>query len=49
MAIHANDSVSEGVVVRRGASFLTLDVWAVLLAFVLALLVRFGVLLHVGW
>ncbi len=28
---------------------LSLDVWAVLVAFVLALLVRAGVLQHVGW
>jgi hypothetical protein len=36
------------VAVKR-TSFWTLDVWAVLLAFVLALLVRFGVLQHVAW
>jgi hypothetical protein len=28
---------------------LTLDAWAVLLAFVLALLVRVGVLQHISW
>ncbi len=36
-------------IVKERESWLTLDVWAVLLAFVLAALVRFGVLQHVGW
>jgi hypothetical protein len=36
-------------IVKKRESWLTLDVWAVLLAFVLALLVRFGVLQHVAW
>jgi len=36
------------VAVKR-VPFLNLDVWAVLLAFLLAALVRFGVLQHVAW
>ena len=36
-------------VVKKRESWLTLDVWAVLLAFALAALVRFGVLPPVGW
>jgi hypothetical protein len=37
------------VVVATKKRGLTLDWWAVLLAFVLALLVRLGVLQHVSW
>ncbi len=35
--------------VKKREGWVTLDVWAVLLAFVLALLVKFGVLQHVAW
>ncbi len=43
----AKDSVE--VAGRKSGWGLTLDVWAVLLALVLALLVRVGVLQHVAW
>lgn len=44
----ADDAVRETVVKKSGWR-LSLDWWAVLLALVLALLVRVGVLQHVGW
>jgi len=34
---------------KKRTTWLTVDVWAVLLAVVLAVLVRFGVLQHVPW
>jgi len=37
----------EKVVAQKGG--LSLDVWAVLLAFLLAVLVRFGVLANIPW
>jgi hypothetical protein len=43
------DSVKGTTVVRKRGAWLSLDWWAVLLAFVLALLVRVGVLQHVSW
>ena len=50
----ANDSVKEAAVESAKVSGkqvlgLTLDWWAVLLAFVLALLVRVGLLQHISW
>jgi len=36
-------------IAKKPESWLTLDVWAVLLACVLALLVRAGVLQHIPW
>lgn len=39
----ANDSA------EKRSGFLSLDGWAVLLALLLAVLVRFGVLQHVPW
>ena len=44
----ANEAVRETAVKKSGWG-LSLDWWAVLLAVVLALLVRVGVLQHVGW
>lgn len=43
----ADDSV--GAASKGNKRGLTLDWWAVLLAFVLALLVRVGVLQHIPW
>jgi glycerol-3-phosphate acyltransferase PlsY len=45
----AVDSVEGTSVARKRGTWLSLDWWAVLLAFVLALLVRVGVLQHVSW
>jgi len=42
-------SVDGKAIVRKRRAWLSLDWWAVLLAFVLALLVRVGVLQHVSW
>jgi hypothetical protein len=44
----ANDAVQETVVKKSGWE-LSLDWWAVLLALVLALLVRVGWLQHISW
>lgn len=44
----ADDAVQETVVKKSGRG-LSLDWWAVLLALVLALLVRAGVLQHISW
>jgi hypothetical protein len=44
------ESSSESAVAAQPAKpFLSLDVWAVLLSFLLALLVKLGVLQHVSW
>ncbi len=40
---------SEAIVEKKRTPLLSVDVWAVLLAFVLALLVRAGLLQHVTW
>jgi hypothetical protein len=41
--------MADGADVRQSGAWLTLDVWAVLLAFVLALLVWSGVLKNIPW
>jgi len=43
------DAMAEEVKVEAKRYAVSLDSWAVLLAFVLALLVRAGVLKHVAW
>jgi len=45
----ADESVGVKTQADKAGSWLTLDVWAVLLAFVLALLVWTGILQHVPW
>jgi len=42
-------SVNSEAVVSKPKSGLSVDWWAVLLAVVLAVLVRFGVLQHIPW
>jgi len=44
----ANEAI-QGTTAKKSGWGLSLDWWAVLLAVVLALLVRAGVLQHVGW
>jgi hypothetical protein len=48
-AFMADKSVDASKATAQPRSRESLDVWAVLLAFVLALLVRVGVLQHVAW
>jgi len=44
-----DDTAEVGAAATKSGFGLTLDWWAVLLAFLLAVLVKLGVLQHIGW